>query len=157
MKNRKRMLVVFLIIFLVLLVFCSHIWNQLFFQKSKIEILCEASIYSAQEHFEEYDIAGKDSDYTAGVAEFRTYMRAYLVLIGQRNVNYTWCDNLYNNMILHPEQVKTHSSELVEALEYLAEDYDHPNGFHLINTINNQLNCLQDPVSDQKTYTRRGL
>ena len=29
--------------------------------------------------------------------------------------------------------------ELVDALEYLAEDYDHPNGFNLINALNNQL------------------
>lgn len=42
-------------------------------------------------------------------------------------------------MILNPEKVKAHISELVDALEYLAEDYDHPNGFNLINVLNNQL------------------
>ena len=42
-------------------------------------------------------------------------------------------------MILNPEKVKAHISELLAALEYLAEDYDHPNGFNLINALNNKL------------------
>ena len=39
----------------------------------------------------------------------------------------------------NPEKVKAHIPELVDALEYLAEDYEHPNGFNLINALNNQL------------------
>ena len=58
---------------------------------------------------------------------------------GQTLLYYTWCNILYGDMILNPENVKAHISELVDALEYLAEDYDHPNGFHLINALNNQL------------------
>ena len=42
-------------------------------------------------------------------------------------------------MTLNPEKVKAHTTELVEALEYLVEDYDYPNCFNLINALNNQL------------------
>ncbi len=76
----------------------------------------------------------------AGVAEFRTYMTAYLCLLdGRSNTDYIWCNILYGDMILNPENAKAHMSELVAALEYLVEDYDHPNGFHLINALNNSL------------------
>ncbi len=102
--------------------------------------MCNSSVTAAFEHFEEYEANGKEADYIAGVAQFRTYMTAYLCLEdGTSDTNYTWCNILYGDMILHPEKVKAHILELVDALEYLAEDYDHPNGFHLINVLNNQL------------------
>ena len=34
---------------------------------------------------------------------------------------------------------EAHAAEIAEALEVLAEDYDHRNGFILINALNNQL------------------
>lgn len=137
MKKRTWIFVVFIIF--ILLVLCTRLWNNLSFKNAKIEILCEASIFAALEHFEEYQVNGNESDYIAGVAEFRTYTRAYLVLMGESDTNYQWCNILYGDMTLHPEKVKAHTSELVKALEYLAEDYDHPNGFNLINNLNNQL------------------
>ena len=42
-------------------------------------------------------------------------------------------------MTMKPEVVKANVSDLVDALEYLAEDYDHPNGFNAINALNNKL------------------
>jgi len=139
MKRRKWIFVVLVIVIIALLALLAHFWNNQSFRNAKIEILCEASIYAAMEHFEEYNANGNDSDYIAGVAEFRTYMRAYLVLMGESDTNYTWCNILYGDMTLNPEKVKAHTTELVEALEYLVEDYDHPNGFNLINALNNQL------------------
>ena len=102
--------------------------------------MCKSSVNAALEHFEKYETNKKESDYIAGVAEFRTYMTAYLCLEdGKGNAEYTWCNILYGDMILNPEKVKEHIPELADALEYLSEDYDHPNGFNLINVLNNQL------------------
>ncbi len=42
-------------------------------------------------------------------------------------------------MTMKPEEVKANISDLVGALEYLAEDYDHPNGFNKINALNNKI------------------
>jgi len=139
MNKRKWISVILVIVIIAFLIFFVHIWNTLSFRTDKIEILCEASAYAALEHFEEYNDTANDSEYIAGVAEFRTYMRAYLVLMGESDTNYKWCNILYEDMIHQPEKVKAHTSELVEALEYLEEDYKHPDGFNLINNLNNQL------------------
>lgn len=102
--------------------------------------MCRNSANAALEHFKEYEIRKEESDYIAGVAEFRTYMTAYHCLNeSESNTDYILCNTLYGYMILSPEKVKAHISELPAALEYLAEDYDHPNGFNLINALNNQL------------------
>ena len=101
--------------------------------------MCKSSISAALENFEQYDENRKESDYIAGVAEFRTYMTAYLCLKDESNTDYIWCNILYGDMIINPEKVKAHIPELRDALEYLAEDYDHPNGFTLINALNNPL------------------
>ena len=42
-------------------------------------------------------------------------------------------------MTMNPEAVKANTSDLVDALEYLAVNYDHPNGFNLINALNNKI------------------
>ena len=127
-------------IILLLIVLCVSLLQYKAFKNDKLEVMCKSSISAALEHFTNYNSNGKESDYIAGVAEFRTYMTAYLCLEdGESNTDYIWCNILYGDMILNPEKVKVHISELVVALEYLAEDYSHPNGFNLINALNNQL------------------
>lgn len=128
------------VVILVLLVLCAALWQHHVFKDNELEVMCKGSINAALEHFEEFNGSGNDSDYIARVAEFRTYMTAYLCLAdGESNTDYIWCNTLYGDMTLHSEKVKAHTGALVEALEYLAEDYDHPNGFNLINALNNQL------------------
>ena len=125
---------------LLLIVFCVSLWQYKTFKNDKLEAMCKSSITAALKHFEEYETNKGEADYRAGIAEFRTYMTAYLYLEdGKSDTNYIWCNILYGDMILNPEKVKAHVPELVDALEYLAEDYDHPNGFNLINALNNQL------------------
>ncbi len=127
-------------VILVLLVVCVALWQHQAFKDNQLEAMCKSSINAALEHFEAFNANGNDSDYIAGVAEFRTYMTAYLCLAdGESDTDYIWCNTLYGDMTLHSEKVKAHTAELVEALKYLVEDYDHPNGFNLINALNNQL------------------
>ncbi len=127
-------------IILLLIVLCVSLLQYKAFKNDKLEVMCKSSINAALEHFEQYNTNKKDSDYIAGVAEFRTYMTAYLCLEDQESdTDYIWCNILYGYMTLNPDKVKAHIPELVDALEYLAEDYDHPNGFNLINALNNQL------------------
>lgn len=135
---KKRTWIITAIIIL-LIVFCVSLWQYKTFKNDKLEEMCQSSVNAALEHFEKYEANKGESEYIAGVAEFRTYMTAYLCLEDESNTDYIWCNILYGDMILNPEKVKAHISELVDALEYLAEDYDHPNGFNLINALNNQL------------------
>ena len=126
-------------VILLLIVLCVSLWQYKTFKNDKLEVMCKSSVNAALEHFEEFETGKDEADYIAGVAEFRTYMTAYLCLEDESNTDYIWCNILYGDMILNPEKVKVHISELVVALEYLAEDYSHPNGFNLINALNNQL------------------
>ena len=126
-------------IILLLIVFCVSLWLYKTFKNDKLEVMCKSSVNAALEYFEEFETGKDEADYIAGVAEFRTYMTVYLCLEDESNTGYIWCNILYGDMILNPEKVKAHIPELVDALEYLAEDYDHPNGFNLINALNNQL------------------
>lgn len=127
-------------VILLLLALCGYLWQYKTFKNDNLEVMCKSSVNAASEHFKEYEIKGEESDYIAGVAEFRTYMTTYICLKdGESNTDYIWCNTLYGDMILSPEKVKAHISELAEALEYLAEDYDNPNGFNLINELNNRL------------------
>lgn len=124
---------------LLLIGVCVSLWLYYTFKDDTLEVMCKSSVNAAWERFKEYEIHKEESDYIAGVAEFRTYMTVYLCLEEESNADYIWCNILYGDMICNPEKVKAHISELVAALEYLAEDYDHPYGFSLINTLNNQL------------------
>lgn len=136
---KKKICLVATIIFL-LIVLCLSLWQYNRFHSDKLEVMCKSSVNAALTHFEDYEDYGKESDYIAGVAEFRTYMTAYLCLEdGNSNTDYIWCNILYGDMTLYPEKVQAHIPELVAALAYLAEDYDHPNGFQLINSLNNLL------------------
>lgn len=136
---KKKIWITAACIFLLIVV-CVSLWQYHASKNDILEVMCGSSVTAALDHFREYEIHKEDSDYLAGVAEFRTYMTAYLGLLGGKsNTDYIWCNTLYGDMILHPENVKAHTPELVSALEYLAEDYDHPNGFNLINALNNQL------------------
>lgn len=136
---KKRILVAAVGIFLLIVV-CAVLWQYHASPNDTMEEMCGSSVHAALEHFRNYEKQKNESEYMAGVAEFRTYMTAYLCLLdGRSNTDYIWCNILYGDMILNPENVKAHMSELVAALEYLVEDYDHPNWFHLINALNNSL------------------
>lgn len=134
----KKKLVAIISAFLLIII-CVLLWQFRTSDNDMLEVMCKSSANTALARFKEYEIHQEESDYIAGVAEFRTYMTAYLLLQEESNADYIWCNILYGDMILHSENVKAHISELVAALEYLAEDYDDPNGFNFINMLNNQL------------------
>lgn len=127
-------------IIVMLSVVCVFLFRDNTLKNDNLEAMCKSSVTAALDHFREYGENGNESDYMAGVAEFRTYMTSYLCMAdGESDTDYVWCNILYGDMILDPENVKEHISELVDALGYLAEDYDHPNGFNRINELNNRL------------------
>ena len=67
-------------------------------------------------------------------------MQTYFYLNAGESVSgYLQCESLYVDMISNPERLKTHIPELVDALSYLAEDNQDPNGFALINSLVEQL------------------
>lgn len=127
-------------VIVLLAVLCVVLWQQKDAENAKMESLCQSSAAMALENFTEYKGSGEESDYISGVSEFRSFMTAYLFL--NDNVatpEYTWCNIVYGDMILRPQKVQTSIQGLIDALEYLSEDYNNPNGFILINAFSNEL------------------
>lgn len=128
------------ILMIVLLTLCIVFWQQKNAEIAKMESLCQCSAGQALEYFKEYETQGNDASYTKGVAEFRSFMNAYLYLNDNiSNAEYTWCNIIYGDMVLYPERVQSNIRGLIEALEYLSKDYDNMNGFHLMNVYSNEL------------------
>lgn len=142
MKRIRSWLSIIIPIILVvaLAVGCAYLWQQKTIEENDLKVMCKSSVNSALEHFENYSTTENETDYIAGVAEYRAYMTTYLCITDEPSrAEYLWCNTLYGYMTTKSEEVKAHISDLIEALEYLVEDYDHPNGFNLISALNNQL------------------
>ena len=129
-----------IILVIALAVVCVNLWQHKTIEENDLKVMCKSSVNAAMEHFENYQSNGSEAEYISGVAEFRAYITTYLCLTDEpSDADYTWCNILYGYMTMKPEEVKTNISDLVVALEYLAENYDHPNGFNLINALNNKI------------------
>lgn len=136
----KLPIIIPVVIVIALAIVCVNLWQHKTIEENDLKVMCKSSVNAAMEHFENYLAEGNETDYIAGVAEFRAYMTTYLCLTDEPSeAEYLWCNTLYGYMTMNPEAVKANASDLVEALEYLAEDYDHPNGFNLINALNNKI------------------
>ena len=130
---------------IILALLCIVLWRQKGVEREKMVSLCEASAAMALEKFTSFSETGEESDYIGGVAEFRSFMTAYLFLndnVG--NAEYTWCNAVYGDMILYPEKVQADVQGLIDALEHLSKDYDDLNGFHLIHAYSNELSHGND-------------
>ena len=136
----KLPIIIPVVIVIALAVVCVNLWQNKTIEENDLKVMCKSSVNAAMEHFENYQSNGNEVEYISGVAEFRAYMTTYLCLTDEpSNADYTWCNILYGYMTMKPEEVKANISDLIDALEYLAEDYDHPNGFNLINALNNRI------------------
>lgn len=127
-------------VIVVLAIACVVIWHYKCAEHMKMEELCQSSAVMALEDFSNYKTTGKNSDYVQGVAEFRSFMTAYLFLNDNvSNAEYRWCNIVYGEMALYPEKVQSNIQGLIDALGYLSEDYNNPNGFNLIHNFSNLL------------------
>ena len=136
----KMQIIIPLILVIALSVMCVNLWQHKTVEENDLKVMCKSSVNAAMEYFENYQSNGSESEYLSGVAEFRAYMTTYLCLTDEpSDAEYLWCNTLYGYMTMKPDSVKTNIADLVDALKFLAEDYEHPNGFNLINALNNKL------------------
>lgn len=137
---KKRTLSILLVIFILLTSLFIGLWQYEKSNTKELESLCQNSIGRALEDFKEYHDMVHVSSYWYGVAEFRTFMTAYLAIHDESNTDYLYCNIVYGSMILDSENTQAHIDELIEALEYLADDYTDPNGYNLMANLGNALN-----------------
>lgn len=137
---KKRAWIIGLVVMAVLSVSCFVFWRQAGVERARMVDLCQTSAYQSLENFKEYSAKGDDYLYIYGVAEFRSFMDAYLYLndnIG--DPEYTYCNIVYGEMALNPEKVQANMQGVMEALAILAEDYTDPNGYIRLNELGNIL------------------
>ena len=143
---KKYAWVIGLVIIAVLLMSCFLLWRQVGIEHTKMVDLCQTSAHQSLENFKKYSAKGEDYLYTYGVAEFRSFMDAYLYLNDNvSDTEYTYCNIIYGEMVLNPErlQVQVNMQKLIEALEILAEDYTDPNGYIRLNELGNHLRYVE--------------
>ena len=137
---KKHAWIIGLAIIIVVSALCFSLWRQANHEHTRMVDLCQTSARQSLENFKEYSAKGDDYLYTYGVAEFRSFMDAYLYLndnVG--DTEYLYCNIIYGEMALNPEKVQANVQELIEALEILAEDYTNPNGYIRMNELGNLL------------------
>ena len=137
---KKYAWVIGLVVMVALFASCFVFWRQAGIERSRMVDLCQVSAYQSLENFKEYSAKGDDYLYIYGVAEFRSFMDAYLCLNDNAgDTEYTYCNIIYGEMALNPEKIQANMQGLIDALEILAEDYTNPNGYISLNELGNLL------------------
>ena len=137
---KKHTWLIGLIVMVVLSAACFMFWRQANIERTRMVSLCQGSVCQSLENFKEYSAKGDDSLYIYGVAEFRSFMNAYLYLNDNPgDPEYLYCNIIYGEMVLNPEKVQANMQGVMEALSTLAEDYTDPNGYIRLNELGNLL------------------
>ena len=127
-------------VIVVLSILCIIFWGQARSERNRIADLCQASVSQSVENFKEYAAKGDTCLYIYGVAEFKSFMDAYLCLNDNTNSpEHTYCNIIYSEMALNSDKVQANIQKLIEALTILAEDYTDSNGYIRINEFSNLL------------------
>ncbi len=134
----KKATALILVLALTSAAFCG-LWLR---EKNNRPELVELAQYSAGEalrSFENYALTGSSGDYHHGVANFRSFLNAWLTLSEETPPDYIWFSSVYDFMLLHPEQVQAHTEELLAAMRLLGEDFTDPNAALRMSELNNLL------------------
>ena len=136
---RKRALWILLAVVAILAVVFFCLWQAERGDDSQISRLCQSSASEAYYAFRDYRTEGDERDYWSGVAAFRTFMQAYLMLNDGSDAEYLDCSELYAHMLLDMPSVCGHIEALIDAMAILGQDYTDPNGYLRITALKNEL------------------
>ena len=137
---KKPIWVIGLVVIVVLSVACFVFWRQANIERTKMENLCQTSVYQSLDNFKRYAEEGREYLYTYGVAEFRSFMEAYLYLNdNESSSEYLYCNIVYGEMVLGPEKVQENMEKLIEVLTILAKDYTDKTGYIRMSELGNLL------------------
>ena len=104
----------------------AYLWYAEKGNESDIRQLAQTSATDAYTQFSIYQTNGDDTDYWSGVASFRSFEQAYMLLVqgSNKEVNYLVCNDIYGCMISKPDKCKGSIDEIVSAIELLCEDIE---------------------------------
>ena len=84
----------------------AYLWYVEKSNDSDLKQLAQTSATDAYTQFSSYQTNGNDSDYWSGVASFRSFEQAYVLLLQGTNkeTNYLICNDVYGSMISNPDK-----------------------------------------------------
>ena len=117
------------------------LWRAAEEDSSDVRALAQAGAAGALQMFREYRETGEESCWQYAVADFRSFQQAYYLLVEgtSRRGNYTFCNEVYGQLVLTPERSQRHVEELIEAMALLAEDVADENGYLRLAELRNDL------------------
>ncbi len=137
-KHTCKVLIVCLIILALVFAF---LWQTEKSNRDDLRLLAQASAKDAHSQFKEYQEMGHESSYWYGVAAFRSFEQAYYLLTEgtNKNINYTFFNQVYGALVLSPDKCQSHVAELVAATAVIANDIEDDNGFIRMSELYNLL------------------
>lgn len=135
----KRAYAILLVTLAALTVSFFLIWQFQQPEQSDVQRLYTSSLTASLESFRQYAETGAQSSYWDGVAEFRCFMKAYLVLHDGSTPDYLACNIVYGQMLSDPQSVQETMPALVEALGLLTREQTCQTGFLRISELANLL------------------
>ena len=127
-KQNKLIFPIILCLCIAIIVFCYK-WHQ---EKNNHSELLELAQWSAEESYDSFEAfveSGEERNYWEAVANFRSYLKAYMQYCLKSNLNhtnYTYATDVYYCLINFPELCQTHIPEFMEITALLSIDAADP-------------------------------
>ena len=139
MKNRSVSL--FIVLLAISTVVFAVLWRMEMNNKDDFRQLAQWSVTNAYTSFVEYQERGDESSYWNGVAEFKSFQNAYHILTEGTNkaTNYTFCNEVYADLVFAPETCQNQIQKIVEVMELLSLDVQDENGYIGMSQLRNVL------------------
>lgn len=136
---KKKIPYVISVVFALIAVVFTGLWVHEKNEKVEwMELLCENSVQQSYEHFTAYEKGEADEDYWYGVAEYNSFVKAYILLCDdEQQSNRIELNRAYGNMVLKTGKVQENMEQLLAALKLLTEDIHDPNAIIRLNEFNN--------------------
>lgn len=105
-----------------------------------MELLCNNSVQQSYEHFTAYEKSEADEEYWYGVAEYNSFMKAYILLCdGEQQPSRIELNRAYGSMVLKEEKVQENMNQLLDGLTLLSQDIFDPNAIIKLNEFNHAI------------------
>ncbi len=132
---KQRYMTVITLLFVITTVLFGSLWIAEKNDNDDVINLAQLEAQCAYESFARFEKTGEESAYLDGVASFKTYQQAYLLLVGEVTPEVNYFNSVYGYMTLSPEKVKAQMPLLNEALALLSEDIFDPNGYLRLSSL----------------------
>ncbi len=139
MKNRIQTIIIICLTALTLLF--GFLWQREKSNRADLRMLAQASAKDAYTQFASYQERGEESDYWKGVAAFRSFEQAYYLLTENtnKNGNYVFCNEVYGDLVLHPQKCQEYMADIIAVLDILTRDVESENGHLKMSELRNRL------------------